>query len=54
MGNRLDIFTDRETAQSLIDIAQTYQIDAQIIGRVEAAEQKSLLIQSALGEFEYS
>jgi phosphoribosylformylglycinamidine cyclo-ligase len=54
MGNRLDIFTDHETAQSLIDIAQTYQIDAQIIGRVEAAEQKSLLIQSALGEFEYS
>jgi phosphoribosylformylglycinamidine cyclo-ligase len=54
MGNRLDIFTDHETAQSLIDIAQTYQIDAQIIGRVEAAEQKSLLVQSALGEFEYS
>jgi phosphoribosylformylglycinamidine cyclo-ligase len=53
MGNRLDIFTDRETAQSLIHIAQSYQIDAQIIGRVEAAEQKSLIVQSALGEFEY-
>lgn len=53
MGNRLDIFTDRETAQSLIHIAQSYQIDAQIIGRVEAAEQKSLIVQSTLGEFEY-
>ena len=53
MGNRLDIFTDRETAQYLIHIAQSYQIDAQIIGRVEAAEQKSLIVQSALGEFEY-
>lgn len=53
MGNRLDIFTDRETAQSLIHIAQSFQIDAQIIGRVEAAEQKSLIVQSALGEFEY-
>lgn len=53
MGNRLDIFTDRETAQSLMHIAQSFQIDAQIIGRVEAAEQKSLIVQSALGEFEY-
>ena len=53
MGNLLEFYTDEKTADSLIKIASKYQIDAQIIGRVESAEKKSVEIKSAIGEFVY-
>jgi phosphoribosylformylglycinamidine cyclo-ligase len=42
MGQRLEIYTDATTAQSLIAIAATYNVQAQIIGRVEASTTKQL------------
>jgi phosphoribosylformylglycinamidine cyclo-ligase len=45
MGCRLEIYCDAADAQLMIDAAATFGIDAQIIGRVEAAEQKELLIE---------
>ena len=53
MGNLLEFYTDEKTADSLIKIASKYKIDAQIIGRVESAEKKSVEIKSANGEFTY-
>ena len=53
MGNLLEFYTDEKTADSLINIASKYQIDAQIIGRVESAEKKSVALKSANGEFVY-
>ncbi len=53
MGNLLEFYTDEKTAKSLIKIASKYQIEAQIIGRVESAEKKSVEIKSANGEFVY-
>lgn len=53
MGNRLDVFTDADTAQQLIKLAEAYHIEARVIGRVQAGTGRSLLVQSALGEFEY-
>ncbi|MEI6595610.1 MAG: AIR synthase related protein [Bacteroidota bacterium] len=53
MGNLLEFYTDEKTADSLIKIASTYQIDARIIGRVENAEKKSVALKSANGEFVY-
>ena len=53
MGNLLEFYTDEKTAESLIKIASKYQIEAQIIGRVESAEKKSVEIKSANGEFVY-
>lgn len=44
MGCRLEIYCDEEHAQTLIDVAKTFNIDAQIIGRVEATDKKSLEI----------
>jgi phosphoribosylformylglycinamidine cyclo-ligase len=45
MGCRLEIYCDTADAQLMIDAAASFGIDAQIIGRVEAAEQKELLIE---------
>jgi phosphoribosylformylglycinamidine cyclo-ligase len=35
MGHRLEIYTDKESAEGMIEIARTFNIDAKIIGRVE-------------------
>ncbi|RYZ49159.1 MAG: phosphoribosylformylglycinamidine cyclo-ligase, partial [Sphingobacteriales bacterium] len=53
MGQRLEIFTDKETAEALVALAATFKIDAQISGYVEAAEKNSLTIESEFGTFEY-
>ena len=45
MGHRLEIYTDKTTAQALIKLGNEFGIDTQIIGRVEAAEGKKLTIQ---------
>ncbi len=42
MGHRLEIFTDEETAGLLINEASQFNIDAKIIGRVEASAKKEL------------
>jgi phosphoribosylformylglycinamidine cyclo-ligase len=53
MGHRLEIYTDPETAKSLIEIGQQFNVDAQIVGKVEASQTKKLTIRSAFGEFVY-
>jgi len=50
MGHRLEIFTDSITASSLIAIAKTFNIDAQIIGQVEASDTKELVLQGSFGK----
>jgi phosphoribosylformylglycinamidine cyclo-ligase len=53
MGHRLEIYTDADSAARMIEIARSFQIDAQIVGRVEAAESKKLTIKSEHGIFTY-
>ncbi|MBL3657883.1 AIR synthase related protein [Fulvivirga sediminis] len=53
MGHRLELYVSEKHAQSIIDIAKSFNIPAQIIGRVEAADQKKLTITSDKGEFIY-
>ncbi|MBM3158912.1 MAG: phosphoribosylformylglycinamidine cyclo-ligase [Bacteroidetes bacterium] len=45
MGTRLEIYTDPHQAQAIIDIAASFGVAAQIIGRVEAGVKKELHIQ---------
>lgn len=52
MGQRLEIFTDSDTAKHLIDLAQALHIDAQISGRIEVGTGQ-LTIQSPYGTFIY-
>ena len=53
MGHRLEVYLNQEYAQRIIEISQSFGIDAQIIGRVEAAESKKVTIKSEFGEFVY-
>ncbi len=53
MGHRMEIYLPKEYAQDVIDIAQSFNIDAQIVGRVEDAPSNQLIIDSPLGYFEY-
>ncbi len=53
MGHRLEIYTDTQTAKEIISISKEFNIDAQIIGRVEKADEKKLTIKSEFGEFSY-
>jgi phosphoribosylformylglycinamidine cyclo-ligase len=55
MGHRLEIFTNQKTANALIAIAAEFNIEAQIVGRVEAAEKSSLHLHTSTGiiDFEY-
>jgi len=44
MGCRLEIYCNEADANSMIEVAESFNIDAQVIGRVEACEQKELVI----------
>ena len=53
MGHRMEIYVDESIAQSIIDIAKSFNVAAQIIGRVEASDAKQLTIESEFGTFKY-
>ena len=53
MGCRMEIYTDEQFASSVIDAAKKFNIDAQIIGRVEESDTKSLLIKTGKGELDF-
>lgn len=42
MGHRLELFTSEKSAEKLIQAGKAFGLDARIVGRVEAAEKKSL------------
>lgn len=52
MGHRLEIYVSPEVAEKVIAISKSFNIDAQIVGRVEEGK-KSLTIKSEFGEFNY-
>ena len=53
MGHRLEVFTNETAAVKMIATANTFNIEAKIIGRVEAALQSSLLLKGSFGELLY-
>ena len=52
MGHRMEIYVRPEVAEKVIAISKSFNIDAQIVGRIEE-DKRSLLIKSEYGEFEY-
>jgi phosphoribosylformylglycinamidine cyclo-ligase len=52
-GHRLEIYVNPEMAQDLIVISKEFNVDAKIIGRVEASSTKKLTIASPYGTFIY-
>lgn len=53
MGHRMEIYLAPEHAQSVIDTAEQFGIEARIVGRVEEAPANRLTITSEKGTFEY-
>ena len=53
MGHRMELYVEAKVADQIIAISKSFNIDAQIIGRVEAGEGKSVTVKSEFGEFHY-
>ncbi len=53
MGHRLEIFTNASAAAEMIEIAAAFDIEAKIIGRVEAAAKSELILKGSFGEIVY-
>lgn len=52
-GHRMELYVPAEVAQDIIEISKSFNIDAQILGRVEKSDSKKLTITSEYGVFEY-
>src|SRR6056300_79985 len=52
-GHRLELYVSPEIAEDIIAISKSFNVDAKIIGKVEASEKKRLTIKSEFGVFEY-
>jgi phosphoribosylformylglycinamidine cyclo-ligase len=53
MGHRLEIYTDAAAAEQMIEIAKSFNIDAQIVGRVEESSSNKLTISGDFGTLQY-
>ena len=53
MGHRMELYVPQEIANEIIAISKTFNVDAQIIGKVVEKGEKKLTIKSAYGEFVY-
>jgi len=53
MGHRMELYTAPEVADEIIAIAKTFNVEAQIVGRVAAAAKKKTHLDTPYGTFEY-
>jgi phosphoribosylformylglycinamidine cyclo-ligase len=53
MGHRMEVYVEEKFADAIIRTAKKFNVDAQVIGRVEAAGQKKVTLKSPFGSFEY-
>jgi phosphoribosylformylglycinamidine cyclo-ligase len=52
-GHRMELYVSPEVAEEIITISKSFNVDAQIVGRVEESSDKKLTIKSEYGVFEY-
>jgi len=53
MGHRMELYVDEMLADEIISISKSFNVDAQIVGKVVAQGEKKLTIKSPFGEFVY-
>ena len=53
MGHRMEIYLAEDKAPEVIKIAETFNLDARIVGRVEKSLKNKLTVKSSKGVFEY-
>jgi phosphoribosylformylglycinamidine cyclo-ligase len=54
MGHRFEIYIAPHQAEEIIEIARSFGVDARMIGRVESAEEKEVVIEGEHGQYLYS
>lgn len=54
MGHRMEFYVSPSVADEIISISKSFNVEAQIVGRVEASNVKSLLLDTPYGSFKYS
>ncbi|MFD2602028.1 AIR synthase related protein [Flavobacterium suzhouense] len=52
-GHRMELYVPQAIAEDIIAISKSFNVDAQIVGRVEASDKKELTITSEYGTFNY-
>ncbi|WP_190809420.1 AIR synthase related protein [Flagellimonas sp. S3867] len=52
-GHRMELYVNEAVASDIISISERFNVKAQVIGRVEASDDKKLTIKSEFGKFEY-
>ena len=53
MGHRMELYVNPAVAEQIINISHTFNVEAQVVGRVEAASEKKLSLESSYGTFTY-
>lgn len=53
MGHRMELYVPEAIAADIISISKSFNIDAQVIGRVEAAAEKKVTVKAPAGTFVY-
>jgi phosphoribosylformylglycinamidine cyclo-ligase len=54
MGHRMELYVPQDIAAGLIEISESFGVEAQIVGRVEAADKKQVTIISENGTYTYN
>ena len=53
MGHRMELYVPQNISEEIIEISKSFNVEAQIVGRVEESSEKKLTINSELGSFHY-
>lgn len=53
MGHRMEIYAEEDAADEILEISESFNVSAKVIGRVENHESKEVIIRSEFGEFTY-
>ena len=53
MGHRMELYVNPAVAEQIINISHAFNVEAQVVGRVEAASEKKLTLESSYGTFTY-
>ena len=53
MGHRMELYVKEDVAEEIMTISRSFNVEAQIVGRVEESPSKKLTIKSEFGTFEY-
>ena len=54
MGHRMELYVDESVANDIISISKSFNVDAQVIGYVEAADHAQVTIKHNGAEYIYT